>query len=357
MATSTPSSQELELLVDLAFWDLDIAISIMQTELIGHRNRIIRPSVSQKRALDRILLFDDHFARTHFRFTIPEIRTLAPLLKLHPHIKFSNRSTCTGFEALAMVLARLSFPKRVDVELVMLFGRSKAAISIIINETIIFLVSEFQSKLFFDEIYLKANVDKFCQIVSASGCPMQSIWGFVDGTAREIARPSRWQRPTYSGHKRRTCLKFQSIVTPDGLLWLYGPIEGRRHDSFLLLESNLKNILGSMPEFDGKYLYGDPGYCLSSIVINPYRNPTDDQKEFNRRMSSIRQNVEFGFMRITQLFGFFQYVPSLRLWSTPVGAYYLIGGLLTNCRTCMDGANIITSCFNSTPPSIEEYLL
>jgi len=58
------------------------------------------------------------------------------------------------------------------------------------------------------------------------------VVGFIDGTGILVARPGGGlQRCMYSGHKRDHVMKFQSVVTPDGLLFhLYGPVEGRRHD-------------------------------------------------------------------------------------------------------------------------------
>jgi DDE superfamily endonuclease len=58
------------------------------------------------------------------------------------------------------------------------------------------------------------------------GSPLNSVVGFIDGTAIEIARPSgARQRAAYSGHTRRNCQKFQAVSAPDGLiLHLFGPI-------------------------------------------------------------------------------------------------------------------------------------
>ncbi len=38
------------------------------------------------------------------------------------------------------------------------------------------------------------------------------IFGFVDGTAREISRPGRFQRAFYSGHKRHHIVQFFSVT-------------------------------------------------------------------------------------------------------------------------------------------------
>ena len=48
--------------------------------------------------------------------------------------------------------------------------------------------------------------------------------GFTDGTIIEISRPggpSENKRPVYSGHKRIHCLVYQTLSTPEGLIFTY----------------------------------------------------------------------------------------------------------------------------------------
>jgi DDE superfamily endonuclease len=85
--------------------------------------------------------------------------------------------------------------------------------------------------------------------VIEKGAMLPNVVGFIDGTAIDITRPRGFgQRATYSGHKRRNCLKFQAISAPDGMiLHLFGPDEGRRHDMSLYRESLMDdNIQNSM---------------------------------------------------------------------------------------------------------------
>ena len=66
-----------------------------------------------------------------------------------------------------------------------------------------------------------------------------SVFAFVDGTAREIARPGRFQREFYSGHKHHHIVQFLSVTAPDGMiLFTYGPT-GVHNDNWLLNESHL----------------------------------------------------------------------------------------------------------------------
>ena len=72
--------------------------------------------------------------------------------------------------------------------------------------------------------------------------PLANVWGFIDGTARQIRRPKRGQQLWYSGHKRQHVQKFQAVMTPFGIMvHLYGPVEGQRHDARILRMSSLLN--------------------------------------------------------------------------------------------------------------------
>lgn len=55
----------------------------------------------------------------------------------------------------------------------------------------------------------------FSKVISNKGAPLNQCWGFIDGTARPIARPIRNQRIMFSGHKRTHCLKFQVGIITD----------------------------------------------------------------------------------------------------------------------------------------------
>ena len=54
---------------------------------------------------------------------------------------------------------------------------------------------------------------------------MPTVFGFIDGTVRPIARPGENQRVVYNGHKTVHALKYQSVVLPNGLIGnMYGPV-------------------------------------------------------------------------------------------------------------------------------------
>lgn len=85
------------------------------------------------------------------------------------------------------------------------------------------------------------DMHRYAEAIYNHGAPLQNCFGFIDGTLREIARPKYNQRVMYNGHKRVHGIKYQSVVTPNGLIAnLSGPFEGKRHDSVMLHGSGLQ---------------------------------------------------------------------------------------------------------------------
>lgn len=75
------------------------------------------------------------------------------------------------------------------------------------------------------------------------------------------------------------------MIAPNGIIThLFGPIEGRRHDAFMLGESNLITLLERIvkPNGDPYVLYGDHAYGISKHIISPFRGAhlTEPEKKF-----------------------------------------------------------------------------
>lgn len=91
---------------------------------------------------------------------------------------------------------------------------------------------------------------------------------------------------------------------------MFGPIEGRRHDAFMLGVSGLSDKLRRFVQPNGEpyVIYGDPAYGITQNIIAPFRQArlTDDEQEFNTRMSKVRTCVEWGFGKICQKFCLFR---------------------------------------------------
>ncbi|KIV87417.1 hypothetical protein PV11_02965 [Exophiala sideris] len=156
-------------------------------------------------------------------------------------------------------------------------------------------------------------------------------------------------------------------MTPNGVISsLAGPVSGRDGDFKLLTECGIDSkILGmysdrGVGEEEELYLYGDPAYCSSAIVIGPYKKPkrgqlSVDEQEFNTHMSSFRVSVEHGFGLAKNLWHGLEIKSKLRTGSSPVGAMIAVAILFTNCFTCLRG-NQVSLKFGVSPPSIESYL-
>ena len=80
----------------------------------------------------------------------------------------------------------------------------------------------------------------FCNTNHQKGAALSNCWGFVNSTVRPISRPTENQNILYNGHKKVQAIKFQFVISPNGLVAnLYGPVEGKRHESGMLVISGL----------------------------------------------------------------------------------------------------------------------
>jgi hypothetical protein len=121
-----------------------------------------------------------------------------------------------------------------------------------------------------------------------------------------------------------------------------GPYPGRRHDAGIFRESNLYNQLEQRARFgeNEKYvLYGDPAYPIQELLLClfPGRRLITEQQNFNTRMSSMRQAVEWGFGKIISDIAFLDFKKNQKLLLQNVEIMYKTAMLLTNCHTCLYG--------------------
>jgi len=199
----------------------------------------------------------------------------------------------------------------------------------------------------------------YATAIAGKDAPLQTCVGFIDGTLIRIARPGLGlQHVCYSGHKRCHAIKFQSICTPDGLLFqLLGPVEGRRPDMLLYHESGIDAQLEATLLIDETQfcIYGHSPYIIRAWIQRGYGAwPDGDAEEqaHDGAMNSLREAVEWGFREVKQQFTSLDFKRKLKICETSVGAQYLSGALLWNMRSCFYG-NQMSTYFDCAAPSIE----
>ena len=187
-------------------------------------------------------------------------------------------------------------------------------------------------------------------------------WGFIDDTVRPIARPIQEQ---HSGHKGHHGVKYQSIVTPDGLISsIYGPDFSPGGDWKLWQESGVEGILWRVyapnplnAPNEVLYLYGGPAYAPSYGIRAPYRagrrggGLTPDQEAFNVVMSKYCIVVEWAFGNVLNQFTSGEWKRMQKVGLCPVAVNYMISVLLWDCQTYLRQYNQTSNHFgNRVPP-------
>ncbi|KAL3189168.1 hypothetical protein MRX96_003302 [Rhipicephalus microplus] len=227
---------------------------------------------------------DEQAFRRQFRFYKEDLQVLTEALKI-PMIRSSQGVTVSGREALLMGLRRLAYPNRCT------FGHLLADVN--------------------NHSWLSLNdLEEYTEAVYNRGAPLRNCWGFVDGTARPICRPTVNQRIYFSGHKWQHSVKYQSVMCANGIVCqLDGPYAGHKHDAGILRLSGLYQKLEKLSQSYSYGMYGDPAYPLRPLLMRPYAGAilTRPQALFNRHMSTVRQAVEWGFGKTVAEFAFFRF--------------------------------------------------
>jgi hypothetical protein len=309
----------------------------------------------------------DFWIKENLRFPRDKLDSVRVLLGIPDVIHTTNRDKCPGFHAFLMLLYKLSWPRRTS-DLRDMFGGTKQRNGRIVNEVACFLFCRFRRKMAsmdrsrLNDDYLKM----LCQVHYNKNQVMENIFGFLDGTVRPCCRPVRFQDVVYNGYKKVHAIKFQSVVAWDGIIChMNGPWVGSRHDSGIFVDSGLQHLLEQMPcvqlgsALTPVALYADDGYALSPRVFIPYPDGRTCARHqaFNKTMSASRVTVEWSYGRILALWRSLNFKDNQKIFKSPIGAYYLVATILTNCLTCIEGGNAVTEYSGGRAPSLEEYLL
>ncbi|KAE8180490.1 hypothetical protein CF336_g9270 [Tilletia laevis] len=212
-----------------------------------------------------------------------------------------------------------------------------------------------------DGILSRQRLRVYVDCVRRQGCPLSDVWGFVDGTVRPTARPTRNQREYYSGHKRHHGLKYQIVIGPDGMIWVYGPASARRNDSFVLHDSQLHSWLNQhskAPNGSNLLLFGDKGYAALGHLVVPHKGLflTPAQTRFNLEMSRVRIAVEWAIGGIPTLFPRLNVKKDQRVLHSNLAKQYRVCALLRNALSCVSG-NQTSQTFLCSTPTLRQYFV
>ncbi|KAF0709720.1 hypothetical protein AaE_012792 [Aphanomyces astaci] len=136
------------------------------------------------------------------------------------------------------------------------FRRSRLVLCDIFPHVVNELYKRWNPLLYFNTNLVAKNMERYCAAINTRGAPTTRFFGFIDGKKLQVCRigptgnGDNLQKEIYSGHKRMHCLNYQGVAAPDDLcVHFFSPVEGRRHDTTLLHESNLLTKL--------KHLFGE----------------------------------------------------------------------------------------------------
>jgi len=153
------------------------------------------------------------------------------------------------------------------------FNRNIGEISNFFNAGIDYIHSTWKHLLDWDErVSSLEKLEEFSTDIYNKTKALKHCIGFIDGTLKATCKPSKNDKVAYSGHKRRYGLKYQCVVTPDGMIvHLNGPWNGSMHDSAMLANSELYELLQKKLTFAENFfcLYGDLGYAMQVHIQCP----------------------------------------------------------------------------------------
>ena len=245
-------------------------------------------------------VFSDAECLAEMRFEKYDIVRLADALHLPNEItcSFYNDLRVDKIEALCILLKRLAYPCRYS-DMIPRFGRPVPQICMLMVDRV---DSEWHHLMtdWHHTWLTPQSLRQYADAIYRKGAALDNVWEFIYGTVRASCRPKQDQRALYNGHKKFHGIKFQSVTTPNGLIAsLFAPVEGRRHDSAMLVMSGLLNqlpLFSHDPYGNDLCIYGDPAYPMSRYLQAPFRLRgaplTQQQKDFNKPMSAVRVSVE-----------------------------------------------------------------
>ncbi|KAE8223643.1 hypothetical protein CF319_g3358 [Tilletia indica] len=317
--------------------------------------------LSSRPSLSDILDYTDF--QSFFRLTQSEYKLIHAALNLPAIIETDTRDKVPSEIALLLLLGFLG-----DARLPTLsraFGRSESACSrictAITNEIHTSWAHLLDIRRSHTNLLRPSRLRLYADVMVAQECPLDNLWGFIDGTVRPTARPIRGQKEYYSGHKRHHGHKYQIVITPDGMMWAYGPVSARRNDSFVLQDSELHQWLDAhSQDISGTalLLYGDKGYAARGHLVVPHKGLflTPAQDKFNLQLSRVRIAVEWAIGSVPTLFPRLDVKRAQRMLLSDLPSQYRVAVLLRNALSCVS-SNQTSQTFQCPTPTLSQYFV
>ena len=203
--------------------------------------------------------------------------------------------------------------------------------------------------------------------------PFSGPRGDYAGAARKAEYASA-HRAVYTGYKKLHGIKVETVVLPNGLTTLFGPVSARQSGPGVEEMSNINAFLVHLQRHLfvcaagwGHYgVFGDGAFSLDRECIQSYYRSfsaavplTQAQRRVNNSMKSARIVIEKNYRALANKFHICDMKPGMKLSKTnPYAIEHLqVCHLLLNYQICFNNDQAGSSnAFGVSPPRVEDYL-
>tara|TARA_R110002050_G_scaffold98028_1_gene203716 strand:+ start:121 stop:1380 length:1260 start_codon:yes stop_codon:yes gene_type:complete len=309
-----------------------------------------------------------------YRLDIASIRNLTVALGMDSSFTTKTGNKYWGMEGVAIFLESQSSPKRLH-EVARSMGRYSSSICEIIEDVASKIFEKFSKShstfQFHDWVEGQGSMSRLQVAVlnkmeAILGYSMEElnmgIFIFIDGKKKRTCRPSQHQRAAYSGYLKGHGINFQGGTLPNGISIVFLPMEtARRSDPHLYRVTMTEESLAAISGRKGRPCrgYADKLYPFKEhLVRTPKGKLSKGEETLRKAFSAVRNSVEWGFGFDTNNFTGNDYFRRLKILQSAAGLGVItwVCSFFSNCIACMRGGNQVSSYFNLTPPTLEEYL-
>ena len=199
----------------------------------------------------------------------PLLNTFSHLFWLHDILQIPDRITCYNGTFVSVIGALFIYLKRYTL---LRFEILVPELCIINNCTLNFIYYRWNYSFYtMNQAWLSPNcLQLFGDAIYAKWAPQDSYWGFIPGSVRLCCRQSINQRIVCNAYKRVHGVKFQSVVTPNGLIVnLFGPV--RAETTTMFGDSGLYTRLQQHARGQNHSIlcqYVDSAYLLRPVIMS-----------------------------------------------------------------------------------------